>query len=53
VFEGVGLRQLHNVYRIWGVVEYFQGKRGWGVMTRVGTGPEPKQTIKPAAKPVV
>jgi cellulose synthase/poly-beta-1,6-N-acetylglucosamine synthase-like glycosyltransferase len=42
VVEGIGMRQLHNVFRLWGVIEYFQGKRGWGEMTRVGTAPQAK-----------
>jgi cellulose synthase/poly-beta-1,6-N-acetylglucosamine synthase-like glycosyltransferase len=42
VIEGLGFRQLHNLYRIHGAIEYLQGKRGWGVMTRVGTGGSPK-----------
>jgi cellulose synthase/poly-beta-1,6-N-acetylglucosamine synthase-like glycosyltransferase len=39
VIEGFGVRQLHNIYRIYGAIEYLQGKRGWGVMTRVGAAP--------------
>ncbi|MGI8904922.1 MAG: glycosyltransferase family 2 protein [Candidatus Sumerlaeaceae bacterium] len=43
--ENFGYRQLHNIFRLIGIFQYFKGKEGWGEMTRKGfraTTPAPR-----------
>jgi cellulose synthase/poly-beta-1,6-N-acetylglucosamine synthase-like glycosyltransferase len=36
IIENFGYRQLTTWWRFLGIVDYFRGKQGWGVMTRKG-----------------
>jgi hypothetical protein len=36
VLENFGYRQLNNLWRIRGLMQYLRGTSGWGDMTRVG-----------------
>jgi cellulose synthase/poly-beta-1,6-N-acetylglucosamine synthase-like glycosyltransferase len=36
IIENFGYRQLTTWWRLVGIVDYFRGKQGWGVMTRKG-----------------
>ncbi|RST32174.1 glycosyltransferase family 2 protein [Sphingomonas ginkgonis] len=42
IVENFGYRQLSNLWRIWGMFQFFRKKQGWGTMTRKGfTSAEP------------
>jgi cellulose synthase/poly-beta-1,6-N-acetylglucosamine synthase-like glycosyltransferase len=36
ILENFGYRQLNNIWRVLGFLQYLRGKQGWGTMTRRG-----------------
>jgi cellulose synthase/poly-beta-1,6-N-acetylglucosamine synthase-like glycosyltransferase len=45
IFDNFGYRQLHSVFRLIGLFQYFRGKKGWGEMQKHGFR---KQSAQPA-----
>lgn len=41
ILENFGYRQLSNVWRMMGTLQFIRRKKGWGEMTRVGFGGSP------------
>ncbi|MFC1563281.1 glycosyltransferase [candidate division KSB1 bacterium] len=36
IFENFGYRQIHSWWRLRGIIDYFRGKKQWGIMERKG-----------------
>ena len=41
LLENLGYRQMTLVWRLWGLLKFFRGRREWGVMERRGFSPKP------------
>jgi hypothetical protein len=51
VVENLGYRQMVDLWRLTGLLDFVRGKNGWGTMTRVGLARdalvEPVSTLRP------